>query len=126
MSQPPGPVVIGITKLIRENGPMTRSDLSRELDLGKESVASVISRMGKVQKMVPRRLYICGWVYEGDGERRYPRAQYALGDKPDKPKPRPDLAATSRLYRERNYGQVSSVWDLGTPRRAMRALHRLT
>lgn len=126
MSQPPGPVVIGITRLIQQYGPLTRSDLSRELALGKESVASVISRMSKAQKTVPRRLYICGWVHEGDGERSYPRAQYNLGDKPDKPKPKPDTAATSKLYRERNYGQVSSVWDLGAPKRSRRSLHRLT
>jgi hypothetical protein len=35
----------------------------------------------------PKRVYICDWRDDAEGERRYLRAVYALGDLPDKAKP---------------------------------------
>lgn len=114
--------MLGILAHLAEHGPTTRADLCRALGRDRMAVASVVSRLNRDGATVPKRIYVCGYIHEGDGQRRYPRALYALGNRPDKPKPKPDTAAVSRRYRERNKGQVTSVFDLARPGRGRRAL----
>lgn len=127
MSQPPGPVVIAILQALQDLGPMSRADLQKELpEVSPASIGSALSRLGNKQAILPKRIFVKSWTFEADGQRDYWRPVYAPGNKTNEHKPKPDLAASAKLYRDRNRGQVSSVWDLGTPHRSNRALHRLT
>ena len=103
---------------------MTRVDLCRGLGKEKEHVASTISRMCRTQKTVPQRLYVSGYVFDSEveGDRRYPRALYSLGAKPNAKKPKPDDAANALRYRERNKLQCSSIFNLGLKGRYRRSL----
>lgn len=122
MSKPPGPIVLGILAHITEFGPATRAELCRALGRDREAVASVVSRLARAGRTVPKRIRIVDYVYEDEAGRRYPRALYDLGDGPDEVKPKPDTAANSARYLQRNRTQVASVFDLGRPGRARKAL----
>jgi hypothetical protein len=79
-----GALTSAILQAVEECGPMTSAELCDHLDASYESVRSVIARLRKTTAECPQRLYICGWVYDHEGTRDYPRAQYALGAEPDK------------------------------------------
>jgi hypothetical protein len=79
-----GQLSTAILQAIAELGPMTRAELCDHLKSSANSVSSVIARLRKTTAECPQRLYICGWVYDHEGVRPYPRAQYALGAEPDK------------------------------------------
>lgn len=97
----------GVTTLrmldaLEQHGPMTRSELCAHLGLDRQTAASIVSRLTKPSKrpLGPKRVYICDWRDDEEGQRKYLRAVYALGDKPDKPRPayKPRLLAAKRRY----------------------------
>jgi hypothetical protein len=109
---------------VTDLGPMTRAELCDYLKHDMESVSSVLARLRKPTKELPQRLYISGWVYDHEGMRGYPRAQYSLGAEPDKPKKRKTSVnqrhaalAAEKLRRMKN----SSVFHLGMSRDQLRA-----
>ena len=90
-------------------------------------VSAVISRMTKPTKTMPKRLYICGWIEDAEGERRYPRAVYDLGDRPDaKRKPLETLAEKRRRWNRYRQARatMNSVFNLGLTRRQFEAIRR--
>jgi hypothetical protein len=112
--KPPGELVLGITAAIKECGPMTTAELRIHLDRGINELGSVVTRMNRASKLRPKRLQIVAYVYESEGSPRYyPRAVYALGDGPDKPKPKPDRNVVLRRYRNGRRKRIASVFDLG-------------
>ena len=117
--------MIGILGALGEIGPMSGSDLGRELDCNPGSIRSVLARLSKPQAILPKRIHVSSWTHDADGERRYLRPVYSLGDKKNKARPAPDRAKADAAYRSNNGGQVSSVWDLAKPRRT-KALSLLT
>lgn len=118
MGKPPGPIVLGILAVLEADGPMTRSELVQALGLTRNKVSSVLSRLNSRQKMVPKRVYIAHYQMDSDdGGRKYPRASYALGDKPDAKKIKATATQNSAHYRENLKGRVTSVFDLATPLR---------
>jgi hypothetical protein len=121
-----GTTTAAIERVLADGVPMGSAEIAREIGLSRERVCSCISRMARRNPKVERRVHIAAWVLDdGEGRRRYPRALYALGDLPNAKKPRPETGTEmARRYRERNYGQVASVWDLGKPKRNVRSLIR--
>jgi hypothetical protein len=112
---------------IAELGPMTRAELCQHLSHDAESVSSVLARLRKATKERPQRIYISGWVYDHEGMRGYPRAQYSLGAEPDKLKKRKTSVnqrhaalAAEKLRRMK----TSSVFHLGMSREQLRARAR--
>lgn len=65
----------------------------------------------------PRRAHIREWVYDMEGQRPYPRAVYALGDKPNAKKPGPKKRTeVVNAYRARLKAKYrnSSVFNLAS------------
>jgi hypothetical protein len=119
--KPPGAIVLGIIATIKEHGPSTTSEIRRHLGRGKNEVGSVVSRMSKAQKLVPKRLRVVGYVYDDEGSKlSYPRAVYDLGDGPDAPPPGAKRKKVRQRYWSRKRGRVASVFDLGVPFRERR------
>ena len=60
-------------------------------------------------------LGIAQWVYDHEGQKRYPRAVYAWGNYPDAAKPERDTRATHQRHRakKRLLSAVNSVFNLG-------------
>lgn len=105
--------MLGVLAALADGAQLTRSEVCRELGRERMAVASVMSRMNKPTAWKPKRIYVVGYVFEDDEGRRYPRALYALGALPDAKKPKVVAGAVQARYRQRNKGQVASVWDLG-------------
>jgi hypothetical protein len=115
-----GYLVKQIEKVLSELGAMTGAELCQELGVEKAELSAVVSRMTKASKTLPKRLYIVGYTFEHEThERRYPRAIYALGDLPDKPKPKPNRLDNVRRYSTNKRKRLTgnSVFNLGLPRR---------
>ena len=109
------PRSLAIMRVLRDLGPHTTAELSRELGESRDNLAQSVVWLRK-SKTYGKRVYIHDWVYEDEvSPRKYPRAQWALGDKPDKPKPKAIAADPERnkakmvKYRERKKGLVNSA-----------------
>lgn len=103
---------------VLEDGPMTRAEICQALITDKESVSSILSRLRRDIDKVGKRIYVKSYVWDMEGARHYPRAMYELGNKPDAPKPKPDLKKVkSRYYAKlRMKRTANSVFNLGLPR----------
>jgi DNA-binding transcriptional regulator LsrR (DeoR family) len=119
MGKPPGPIVLGILAVLEADGPMTRSELVQALGMTRNKVSAVLSRMNNMR---PKRVYITHYQMDSDaGGRNYPRASYALGDRPDAKKVKTTAAQNSANYRENLKGRLTSVFDLAiSPRERAR------
>lgn len=110
-----GSIVEKILKAIEEEGPMTRSEIEQAINYPKSDTGAVVSRLSRPGKTIPKRLYIQGWTDDSENGRRYPRAIYALGDMPNKTKPRRNRKEVASRYRKkiRMLAKTNSVFNLG-------------
>ena len=111
-----GSSVETILTLLRENGPMTRSQLEEDMEVGKAAISAILSRMRRESIECPKRIYIAKWVNNRDTGRAYPRAMYALGDLPCKKKPKPEKhrETVARHVQKRNtLARSNFVFNLG-------------
>lgn len=118
-------VTRAILAALAENGPMTRGEICLVIGRDRTECAAVVSRLNKRQKTLPKRIYIFDYVYEDElNGRRFPRARYALGDKQNARRPKPDPRGNVRRWRESQKRKVASVFDLGLTRREREARNR--
>jgi hypothetical protein len=116
-----------IMQAIEELGPMTRAELCQHLNHDSEGVSSVLARLRKPTKELPQRVHISGWVYDQEGQREYPRAQYALGAEEDKPLRRRMTKREIHSTRQAIYAtrlKTASVFNLGLTREQLREQSR--
>lgn len=106
--------------LLLEQEPLTKVEICRQLDLTHDQVASVLSRLSKPSKQMPKRIYICDYTRHAISGRTYIRPMYTLGNKPNKkPNIKPftvkEKSATShaRLMATRN----NSIFNLTKTKR---------
>jgi hypothetical protein len=119
---PPGWIVLGVLRVLDEQGPLTGAGLRRALGAEQREISSVICRMCRVLPTKPKRIYIKEWVRDDEGSTTaHPRAVYDIGDLPDAPRPKPNRAAVTKRCRDRKAARVSSVWEFAMPRRARQA-----
>lgn len=121
-----GSTVKRIEQLLAERGPMTRVELEDALNLDHRRIASIVSRMVKPTKTMPKRIYIKSWVYDHEGQRYYPRALYALGDTRNTPKPNPNPKEARRRYDRKIKMMMTSnsIFNMGLTRREYLAKRR--
>lgn len=119
--KPYGSTVADILHALETCGPMTRDELCNALDVDRMNISAVISRLVRPTVAAPRRLHISGYTHDSETGRRYPRAIYALGDKPDAKKP--NRQANRREARKRSdkrravHNTTNFVFNLAKPRR---------
>jgi hypothetical protein len=124
--QPPGPLVRGVLRVLAEHGELTRAEMCHHLGMSRFLISSVVSRLNRKCKTVPKRIYIKRWVHEDDTTTRlYPKSVYAIGDLPDAKKPKPRSAKeNSRKWRENERNRVNSVFMWAQPRKVRHAIRR--
>jgi hypothetical protein len=127
-SVPWGDLSRRILTLLAEVGPMSRAEICAHLGRDKDAIASVVSRLARPWPRAPKRIHIRAYVYDQEGERRYPRAVYAIGDRPDAPRPRPDTAANKARYWANRKLRLrgSSIFNWGMNNRQLAALVKQT
>lgn len=119
-------MTIQIEKLFEEHGEMTRHEVCDAMGIDRMYISAILSRMCKPGKTLPKRLHVVRYVYDQEGERRYPRAVYALGDKPDAPRPKPNVKEVRKRYRSnlRKRMTTNSVFNLALTQREYLALRK--
>jgi len=118
--------VIKAYEALHEFGKITAQEFADYADIGRYDAHAVLNRMAKRTKAGEKRIYIADWTYDHDDARRYPRAIFMIGDKPDKPKPKPDVAANRRrseLKRNTTF-RMNSVFNMAMTRDKIREIRR--
>ena len=121
-----GAIVKQILQILDEEGPMTRAEICLRLGRPKDEIAAVVSRLHRRSPVSGKRIHIKEYVYDMEGERTYPRAVYAPGDKPDAKRPVADHKEVKRRYWARSQLKLkaNSVFNLGLSRTQLRALKK--
>lgn len=110
-----GQRVIDTTAAIVQFGEITAMELAEHLGIGRYDAHAVLHRMNKRTKAGLKRIHIVRYIDDHDGARKYPRAVYAMGDKPDAKKPKADQLAVKRGYyaRVKSRTLMNNVFNLG-------------
>jgi len=114
-----GAVSAQIIQALETIGPMTRKELCDHLDIDRGIGAAIANRMARPSATMPKRVHIASYVYDQEGQRRYPRAVYAIGDCPDAKRPKPDKADNKRRYVQAKVAKykMNSVFNMGLTRK---------
>jgi len=122
-----GVLIAKAWEALEEFGRITAQEFADYADIGRYDAHAALSKMSKRTKDGVKRLHIADWVYSHDSARRYPRPVFMVGDKPDKPKPKPDVAANRRRYeqgRNRMY-RMNSVFNMAMTRDKIREIRKV-
>ena len=94
---------------------MTQAELLEILGGTKGTVYKVTTNLTKPSKAHSKRLYVKDYIFDQEGQKRYPRPVFAIGNKPCVVKPAKDNPATQKRYREKRKGHLlfNSMFNLG-------------
>ena len=121
-----GVLVTKAWEALHEFGKITAQEFADYADIGRYDAHAVLNRMAKRTKDGLKRLHVADWTYIHDDAKRYPRAVFMVGDKPDKKKPKPNLRENRRrseAQRNKTF-RMNSVFNMATPRDKIRELRR--
>jgi len=121
-----GPNVIKALEAFEEFKRMTAQEFADYADIHRYDAHAVLNRMNKRTKAGEKRIHVADWTYEHDDARRYPRAVFMLGDKPDKPRPKPNLRENRRRSEHKTIKAIrmTSVFNMGLTRNEVREIRR--
>lgn len=119
-----GYIVRASLELLEEIGPMTAADIALHLGVSRYLVHAAMSRMRDPDVKGGKRVYVQRWTHTADKGRAYPRPVYAIGSKPDAPKPKRDVLSVRRKSAARvlTLRRNSSVFRLGMTRDEIRQI----
>lgn len=121
-----GAHVIKAMEAFAEFGQMTAQEFADYADIGRYDAHAVLNRMIKRTKAGEKRVHIVKWVHTHDDARRYPRAVFMLGDKPDAKKPKPNIQDNRRRSEAKRNAmfRMNSVFNMATTRDTIREIRR--
>jgi hypothetical protein len=121
-----GSHVTKVWEALEAFGRITAQEFADYADIGRYDAHAVLNRMAKRTKAGEKRLHIADWTYDHDDARRYPRAVFMVGDKPDKPRPKPDVRENRRRSetKRNTFFRVTSVFNLAMTRDKIREIRR--
>ena len=104
-----------VAKALQEVGPMTLQEMMTHTGFNKSACSHALIALNSTMPTLAKRAHITEWVYDHEGQKRYPRAVYAWGNYPDAAKPERDTRATQQRHRakKRMLSAVNSVFNLG-------------
>lgn len=90
---------------------LTGTDIAEELGCHMKVVSTLMAMLMKPSATLPKRVFITRWEYRVEGQKRYPRPVYKLGDSKNKTKPKVTAAETKRgVYHRKKMRQINSVF----------------
>ena len=121
-----GPHVRKVMEALAEFGRLTAQEFADYADIERYDAHAVLNRMSRRTKAGEKRIHVAGWVYTHDNARRYPRPVFAMGDFPDKAKPKSNLRENRRRSEEKMYTlhKMNSVFNMGLNREAVREIRK--
>ena len=119
-----GYIVRASLELLKDIGPMTAADIALHLGVSRYLVHAAMSRMRDPNVKGGKRVYVQRWTHTADKGRTYPRPVYAIGARPDAPKPKRDVSAVRRKSATRvlTLRRNSSIFRLGMTRDQIRQI----
>jgi len=122
-----GPNVIKVLEALQEFGRMTAQEFADIADITRYDAHAVLRRMNKRTRAGDKRIHIADWSHAHDGARRYPRPVFALGDKPDKAKPKSDIRAIRARYeaKKNRMFRMNSVFNMAMTRDRVREMAKI-
>jgi len=121
-----GTLVSKAWEALHEFGKITAQEFADYADIGRYDAHAALSKMNKRTKAGVKRIYIADWTYNHDDARRYPRAVFMIGDKPDKSKPKPNVKENRRrseAHRNKTF-RMNSVFNMGLTRDKVREIRK--
>lgn len=115
----PSTTIDKILEIISTHRLATRAEIRDELErtygvnLTKTHLSAFLTKLNTPRARTPKRIYIKDYVYDAEGERCYPRPQYAIGSLKDKPRPGNRAVVLNRQYRAVKRRTPNSVFALG-------------
>lgn len=105
-----------------KTGPMTSAEIADAIGVNRHLASQIMLKLIKKSQKCPQRAYIRQWVYDHQGQRKYPRAVYAIGARPNAPKPARDQLARKKEYeaRKKSILKTSSVFRLAVSLKCLR------
>ena len=121
-----GAYVIKAFEALNEFKRMTAQEFADYADIHRYDAHAVLNRMKRRTVAGEKRIHVADWTYSYDDARRYPRPVFMLGDKPDKPKPKPDIRANKRRHdiNKHKTFRMNSVFNMAMPREKIREIRR--
>jgi len=122
-----GVLIAKAWEALEEFGRITAQEFADYADIGRYDAHAALKKMNTRTKDGVKRLHVADWSYSHDSARRYPRPVFMVGDQPDKPKPKPDVAANRRRYeqgRNRMY-RMNSVFNMAMTRDKIREIRKV-
>lgn len=113
-------LIYRVLAALQECGPMTSAELVVHLGQTKHRIGAAVNRLRQEWPNTPKRIHITQYVYDQEGQRRYPRPVFALGDFPDAKRPLRDIKANKRRYEHsvKMRGTTNFVFNLAKQLRA--------
>lgn len=90
-----------MVEALRDYGPMTRVEIETTLNLTKAQTSRLLVCIITATPRRPQRAHIVEYVYDQEGQKRYPRAVYAYGPGKNAPRPKRDTKATQKRSRNK-------------------------
>lgn len=121
-----GTLIAKAWEALHEFGKITAQEFADYADIGRYDAHAALAKMNKRTKAGVKRIYVADWTYGHDDARRYPRAIFMIGDKPDKPRPKPNLRENRRrseAHRNKII-RMTSVFNMALPRDKIREIRR--
>ena len=106
---------------------MTRSELDQAMgNVCYRVIAATLTHLKKRNPRMGKQIHISSYAYDDEVRRYYPRAVYALGDKPDAKKPESNPKLSKQKYLAKVYGKyrLNNVFNLGLSRDAIYELRK--
>ena len=99
---------------LRDIGPMTRVDLEMTLGLTKQQISRLMLCITTESPWLPQRAHIQRYVYDQEGQKRYPRPVYAIGPGENVVRPKRDRKAAQKRSRDKlkRLSATNSVFNL--------------
>ena len=111
-----GEMIKRVIATLEEFGDLSGAEVAEILNVTRFDAHAALSKLRRRTKAGIKRAHIVRYVYDNDGDRRYPRPVYRLGDRYCVSKPKSDPYAIAKKYRDAKSRRMrsTSVFNLAS------------
>ena len=112
--------------ILLQDNELTKAEICQELGLDHDAVSSTLTRLKRRSKKFGKRIYICSYTREADGQKNHIRPIFTAGDRQNAHRPKAIPAKVrglqyyhTRMAKLRN----RSIFSLGKTKRELLSQH---
>ena len=95
-----GVMIKRVIATLEEFGELSGAEVAEILDVTRFDAHAALSKLKRRTNDGLKRAHIVRYVYDNEGDRRYPRPVYRLGDDTCRAKPKSNVKAIAKKYRD--------------------------